>query len=180
MSLLQLPAVVLTCHLLDFLPAGAAWALIAIAHFTEIDAHTITSYVNARGSQLLRLMEAILRDGLTVPVFEYRQLPTVLLSCPCGSHRPARERLADFAFFVLGLPQQPETSFDASLMKFDTFMDKELRFWYKCCARNACPMSVCSWRFHEWFLFLLPPIFFIAFALTGPGRQGCLVADLQL
>ena len=160
MLLLQLPAVVLTCHLLDFLPAGAAWALIAIAHFTEIDAHTITSYVNARGSQLLRLLEAILRDGLTVPVFEYRQLPTVLLSCPCGSHRPARERLADFAFFVLGLPQQPETSFDASLMKFDTFMDKELRFSYYCCARNACPMSVCSWRFHEWFLFLLPPFFF--------------------
>ena len=82
MLLLRLPAVIFESHLLDFLPAGAGWALIAAAHFTEIDDRTITSYVNARGSQLLQMMEAILRDGLTVPVFEYRHVPTVLLSCP--------------------------------------------------------------------------------------------------
>lgn len=126
MWLLQLPAVVLMCHLLDFLPAGAAWALIAVAHFTEIDADAITSYVSARGSQLLRKMEAILRDGLTVPVFEYRQFPTVILSCPLGSRRPARSRLAEFACSVLGLPRQPETSFDDWLRKFDAFMDEDV------------------------------------------------------
>ena len=178
MLLLQLPAVVLTCHLLNFLPAGAAWALIAIAHFTEIDARTITSYINARGAQLLGMMEAILRNGLTVPVFEQQHVPTVFLRCPRGSCRPARERLADFAFFVLELPQPPETSFADCLLKFDTFMDKALRFGSKSFATDACPMSPLSVFPKGSCLGFCGP-FVAACALIGPRRQGCLVAGLQ-
>ena len=168
MLLLRLPAVIFESHLLDFLPAGAGWALIAAAHFTEIDDRTITSYVNARGSQLLQMMEAILRDGLTVPVFEYRHVPTVLLSCPWRSHRPARERLGAFAFSTLGLPQQPETSFADSLMKFDTFMDEDPGLGVT--VFQAMHAPYCSMAFSR---------NLFSFALTGPRRQGCLVADLQ-
>lgn len=124
MQLTQLPRTVLVCHLLDFLPAGAAWMLLAVSHFAELTVECILSYISSMKADLLERLDPLLYFGIAIPVFEYRAGPTVLLRCPVFNRAPPVERLGTLAFNLLGLPPQAPDAFELFLARFDSFMEE--------------------------------------------------------